>query len=163
MDISMPRLNGIEATRRILAEQPNIRILMLSMHSDRRFISESLKAGACGYILKDSAFDELTEAIATVLRNEIFLSRQIRDIVLRDYIDRIPDNQTTAFASLSGREREVLQLLAEGKSTKEIADILNVSIKTVESHRKQIQDKLNLRSIAELTKFAIREGLTQLE
>nr|MBN2277305.1 response regulator transcription factor [candidate division Zixibacteria bacterium] len=163
MDISMGGLNGIEATRRILADHPKIRIVMLSMHSDRRYVVESFRAGAAGYLLKDSALDELITALQTVLRNDYYLSSGITNIVIRDYIKLTDDEQTTAFSLLSSREREVLQLVAEGKSTKEIAAFLNLSVKTIETHRKQIMEKLNIHSVAELTKYAIREGLTRLE
>ncbi len=162
MDVSMPDLNGIEATRKIIAENPTIKIIMLSMHSDRRYITEALRSGARGYLLKDSAFDEVLSAIRDCMAEKIYLSTRIADIVINDYISLARGADSSAFAILSAREREVLQLLAEGKSTKEIASQLNVSSKTIESHRKQVMDKLNLHSIAELTKYAIREGLTQL-
>ncbi len=162
LDISMPRLNGVDAARRILREQPDIKIIMLSMHDDRRFIKESLRIGARGYILKESAASEVIEAIHAVQKGELFFSRSVRDQVLHDYVEGIRVGEVSSDSPLSGREREVLQILTEGKSTKDAAAILNVSVKTVESHRKQIMDKLNLHSMAELTKYAIREGLTQL-
>ena len=163
LDISMPKLNGIDAARRVLRELPDTRIIMLSMHADQRFIQESLRVGARGYILKESAAREVIEAVAAVHRGELFFSLSVRDQVLRDYVDRVRDDEHSSESPLSGREREVLQVLAEGKSTKDTARLLNISVKTVESHRKQIMDKLDLHSIAELTKYAIREGLTQLE
>jgi DNA-binding NarL/FixJ family response regulator len=163
LDISMPRLNGIDAARQMLRNRPGTKIIMLSMHSDRRYIQESLQAGARGYILKESAAKEVIEAVEVVQRGELYFSRSVRDEVLQDYVDLIRGSKGASPSPLSPREREVLQLLAEGKSTKDMADILNVSVKTVESHRKQIMDKLGLRSVAELTKYAIREGLTQLE
>jgi DNA-binding NarL/FixJ family response regulator len=163
MDISMSDLNGIEATRRILSERPRTKVLMLSMHSDRRFVIEALKAGACGYLLKDSAFEELLLAIKTARENQFYLSREITSIVVEDYINLVKSAESSAFAILTNREREVLQLIAEGKATKEIANQLNVSVKTIETHRKQLMDKLNIHSIAELTKYAIREGITPLE
>ncbi len=163
MDVSMPELNGIEATRQILAERPGVKIVILSMHSDRRYVIEALKAGAVGYLLKDSAFEELIEALRDILRGRIRLSREITDIVVNDYIQLARSEESSAFTLLSAREREVLQLLAEGNSTREMAARLNVSVKTIETHRKQIMDKLDLHSVAELTKYAIREGLTPLD
>ncbi len=163
LDISMPRLNGIDAARKILAERPDTKIIMLSMHADKRYIQTALQIGARGYILKESAAQEVIEAIDSVNKGELFFSLSVRDQVLRDYVKWIRDNRNITESPLSGREREVLQLLAEGKSTKDIAALLYVSVKTIESHRKQIMDKLNLHSIAELTKYAIREGLTRLE
>lgn len=163
LDISMPRLNGIDTARKILAANPNIKIIMLSMHADRRYIIESLRIGAVGYLLKESAAREVIESINVVVEGELFFSKSVRDQVLSDYVKVVRDGAKLPGSPLSGREREVLQLLAEGKSTKEIASMLFVSVKTVESHRKQIMDKLDLYSIAELTKYAIREGLTKLE
>lgn len=163
LDISMPGLNGIDAAKRILKEIPETKIIMLSMHADQRYIQESIRAGACGYILKESAAGELIEAIVAIQRGEIFFSRSVREKVLHEYIEWVRERNDSAYSPLSAREREVLQLLAEGKSTKETAGALNISVKTVESHRKQIMDKLGLYSIAELTKYAIREGLTRLD
>jgi DNA-binding NarL/FixJ family response regulator len=163
MDVSMPGLNGIEATRRILSAGAPPKIIMLSMHSDRRFVLESLKAGAVAYILKDCAFEELLLAIKAVRGNRMYLSRLISDSVIKDYIAIAKSVPGSAFSILSAREREVLQLLAEGKTTKETAARLHVSVKTIETHRKQIMDKLDIHSVAELTKYAIREGLTPLE
>jgi DNA-binding NarL/FixJ family response regulator len=162
MDISMPDLNGIEATRKILSERPEIKIIILSMHFDRRFVTEALKAGALGYLLKDSTVEELVQTIHAVKSDQIYLSDKINDVVIKDYIKMAKSAESSAYTVLSAREREVLQLLAEGKATKEIAAKLNVSVKTIETHRKQIMNKLNIHSIAELTKYAIREGLTQL-
>jgi DNA-binding NarL/FixJ family response regulator len=162
LDISMPGLNGIDAARQILRDSPYTKIIMLSMHDDRRFIQESLRVGARGYLLKESAAAEVIAAINAVERGQLFFSSSVREQILRDYVDLIQDGDGPSASPLSPREREVLQLLAEGKSTKEIAGVLSVSVKTVESHRKQTMDKLSLYSVAELTKYAIREGLTQL-
>ena len=163
IDIAMPDLNGIEATRQIVAESPGVKVIALSMHSDRKFVREMLSAGASGYMLKDSAFEELDKAISTVNDNKTYLSPGIADTVVKDYLGKIVTDNSAASIALTKREREVLQLFAEGKTTKQIASLLFVSIKTIETHRKQIMDKLGLNSIAELTKYAIREGLTSLE
>ncbi len=163
MDIGMPGLNGIEATRQILADSPQAKIIALSMHSERHFVSEMLKAGASAYLLKDSAFEELVQAIRASRANKIYLSPSIADKVIKDYITHIPGENFSAFSILTKREREILQLIAEGKSTKEIASLLFISIKTIETHRQNIMEKLDLRSVAELTKYAIREGLTSLD
>jgi two-component system response regulator NreC len=163
MDVAMPDLNGIEATRQILAESPAIKVIALSMYADRRFVVNMLKAGASGYLLKDCAFEELVRAIRVVLTHKTYLSPGVTDILVKDCQMGLPMNEISAFALLTPREREVLQLMSEGNSTAKIADRLHVSIKTVESHRQQLMQKLNLRSVAELTKYAIREGLTTLE
>jgi DNA-binding NarL/FixJ family response regulator len=163
MDITMPDLNGIEATRQIVTESTGVKVLALSMHSTRKLVTEMLSAGASGYLLKHSAFEELGRALHTVMGNQIYLSPKIANIVVDDYRHCARAKTPLALSTLTNREREVLQLLAEGKSTKKIASSLHVSVSTVESHRKQIMDKLNLHSIAELTKYAISEGLTSLD
>lgn len=163
IDISMPDLNGIDAARQITRQAPDIKVIALSMHSDKKYVKEMLAAGASGYLLKDAAFEELGMAIATVLKNKTYLSPQITDTVVKDYVNENVPRDSIASTALSAREREVLQLIAEGKSTRDIAAKLYVSVKTVETHRKQIMDKLGLNSIAELTKYAIREGLTSVE
>jgi len=163
MDVAMPELNGIEATRQIIAESPATKVIALSMYVDRRFVVNMLKAGASAYLLKDCAFEELIRAIRVVLAHKTYLSPGVTDILVKDCQMGIPMNEISAFALLTPREREVLQLMSEGNSTAKIADQLHVSIKTVESHRQQLMQKLNLRSVAELTKYAIREGLTSLE
>jgi DNA-binding NarL/FixJ family response regulator len=162
LDMSMPVLNGVEATRKILERNPKVRVIILSMHADGPFIAEALKGGALGYLLKESAFEELSAAIAAVVNGQAYLSATITDTIVKDYIRHLERQGATAFSLLSSREREVLQLLSEGLSTKQIAARLEVSVKTVETHRKQIMDKLNIHSIAELTKYAIREGITSL-
>ena len=162
MDVAMPGLNGIEATRQVLARKPHVKVIALSMHADRRYVAEMLKAGAAGYVLKDAAFEELMTAIRQVLDGQKYLSPSITGVVLGDYVHR-RDNARSAFDALTPREREILQLLAEGKAMKEIAHILSVSIKTVETHRRAMMEKLNLYSVAELTKYAIREGLTTVD
>ncbi len=163
MDIAMPDMNGIEATRQITATAPNVKIVALSMHSDKRFVAEMLKAGASGYLLKDCAFEELDNAIRAVIANRIYLSPKLADIIIKDYTRLFPKTEFSVFSILTLREREVLQLLAEGKTTKEISSSLNISAKTVETYRKQLMDKLDIHSIAELTKYAVREGLTSLD
>jgi two-component system, NarL family, response regulator NreC len=160
MDVAMPDLNGIEATRHIVAELPGIKIIALSMHDDRRFVLNMFKAGAKGYMLKDCAFKDLAKAIRVVMAHKTYLSHAIADIVLKDYLASSGPTKSSAFQLLSPREREVLQLIAEGKTSGQIADNLHISVKTVESHRQQIMMKLKIKSIAELTKYAIREGLT---
>ncbi|RJR48391.1 MAG: DNA-binding response regulator [Deltaproteobacteria bacterium] len=161
MDVGMPDLNGIEATRQVLAESPGIKVIGLSMHCDRRFVMNMLKAGASGYLLKDSAFEELAGAIRMVLGGKVYLSTEIANIVVKDYLQGGGDE--SVFSVLTPREREVLQLMAEGKSSRQIADHLIISIKTVETHRMQIMHKLQIFSVAELTKYAIREGLSSLD
>lgn len=162
MDIAMPELNGIEATRQIIAARPRIKVIALSMHADKRYVMEMLKAGASGYILKDNAYEELARAIRTVLKNHTYLSPQVTETVIGDYVQLALTGSGSAFSLLSAREREVLQLLAEGNGTTQIAECLCISVKTVETYRQHIIQKLDIRSIAELTKYAIREGLTSL-
>ncbi len=162
MDVAMPDLNGIEATRQIISEMPKMKVIALSMYADRRFVANMLKAGASGYLLKDCASEELVRAIRVVMAHKTFLSPGIADIVVKDYVQTPLGSEVSAFSVLSNREREVLQLMAEGKSTNQIAECLHVSVKTVETHRQQMMQKLKMHSVAELTKYAIREGLTTL-
>ncbi|HOX42983.1 MAG TPA: response regulator transcription factor [Myxococcota bacterium] len=163
MDIGMPELNGMEATRQIHAEMPGIKVVAVSMHADRQYVAGMLSAGASGYVVKDSAFTELIQAVQTVRNGGRFLSPDIVGVVVEDYVQRLAPAPGSALARLSDREREVLQLLAEGGTTASIAQRLHVSRKTVETHRKNLMLKLELHSVAELTKLAIREGITSLE
>jgi len=160
MDIGMPNLNGIEATRQIIRELPSTKVIALSAHSDRRSVYEMLKAGASGYIPKHSTFQELVSAIQNVIANRTYLGSQISGMVVEGYIHRLTEPDDSAYSILTAREREVLQLIAEGKSTKMIAKELFVSTKTVEWHRSQLMKKLKMQSVAELVKYAINEGLT---
>jgi len=159
MDISMDDLNGMDATRHIVDKALGCRIIALSMHADKRFVAGMFEAGAVGYLLKDCAYDELVKAIRQVLSGSSYLCSMISGVVIRDYVQRLRKSKP---ALLSLREKGILQLLAEGHNTKQIADKLNVSIKTVESHRQHIMTKLDIYNIAELTKYAIREGITSL-
>lgn len=162
MDVNMPDLNGIEATRRITREIPGVQVVALSMHADRRFVKEMFKAGAQGYLLKDCAFEELLQALRIVAEGQFYLSPTITGIVIQDFVEDVQARDHSAFTLLTAREREVLQLLAEGKTTAQMAAALFVSEKTIETHRRQVMQKLNLHSIAELTKYAIRQGITTI-
>ena len=162
MDINMPDMNGIEATRRILKDRPGIKVLALSMHADKGFVVNMLKAGAAGYLLKDCALEELAYAIRAVMDNRTYLSPSLVNGILQDYIHVMSKDDLSVYSILTSREREVLQRLAEGKSTKEIAYDMEISVKTVETYRHQITEKIGTSSVAELTKYAIREGLTSL-
>ena len=163
VDITLPALNGIEVTRIISVLVPGIKVIGFSMHSSRRYVIEMLKAGALGYILKECAFEELVQAIRAVVANRTYLSPKIADIVIKEYVGLFPKTEFSVYSILTSRERQVLQLLAEGKTTKKIASRLYVSTKTIETHRQRTMDKLNIYTVAELTKYAIREGLTSLE
>jgi len=163
IDITMPDLNGVEATHQILAESPNVKVLALSMHSDEQFVAGMLKAGASGYLLKDCASEELCQAIRAVIGGETYLSPRIASIVVEDYRRELSKEQLTKAPELTAREREVLQLVAEGETSKRIAQRLHVSVKTVEAHRQQIMDKLNIHTVAGLTKYAIRKGITSVQ
>lgn len=163
MDLTMPELNGLEACRRIMAETPESRIIVLSMHMEREYVVEALKAGAKGYIQKMSAFKTLVGSIRSVQEKNGFLDPIITGIVLKDYIEHLnKPGVPNEHSALSSREREVLQMIAEGKSTKDIAFTLKISAKTIETHRRQIMQKLKLTNVAELTRYAIREGITSL-
>jgi DNA-binding NarL/FixJ family response regulator len=161
--VALPELNGIEAARQIVTKSPDTRVLVLSAHADHRLVTESLRAGASGYILKEAAFEELTEAIRNVVQRKIYLGRRVAPGLVEDYVRGLGERPRSVFDVLSPREREVLQLIAEGKSTKEIAFTLHVSTKTVETHRRQLMNKLNIYTVAELTRYALREGLVTLE
>lgn len=155
MDVAMPELNGIEATRRMSEAAPRTRVLALSMHKDSVYVREILRAGARGYLLKDAVDDDLIAAVRAVSRGEGYLSPGVADAVLTDYRQHVTD----PIDLLTSREREVLQLIAEGRTNKEIATSLNLSVYTVDAHRGRIMEKLNLHSTGELVRFAIRKGL----
>lgn len=162
MDIAMEGLNGVEATRQVLADNPEVRVLALSMHSEKQYVSEMLAAGAAGYLLKNSPVEELIRAINVAIGGRIYLSPSLVELVVEDYAHRLQRTPDSEQSQLTPREREILQLVAEGKSTKEIADGLNVSISTVNTHRQQIMRKLNIKNAVELARYAIRAGLAQL-
>jgi len=162
MDLILPNMNGIDATRRITAEYPAIKVLALSMESNRFFVVEVLKAGASGYLLKDTAYAELAEAITTIASGEIYLPQKVSTLLVREFLQCIPSEMSTVYQGLTSREREILQLVADGRNTKEIAWELGVSGKTVENQRQAIMQKLKLFSIADLTKYAVRHGLSPL-
>jgi DNA-binding NarL/FixJ family response regulator len=155
MDVAMPELNGIEATRRMSEAAPYARVVALSMHKDSVYVREILRAGARGYLLKDSDAGDLVSAIRSVANGEGYISPAVSNAVLDDYRRHV----TNPIDMLTSREREVLQMLAEGKTNKEIAAILNLSVYTVDAHRGRIMEKLNLHSINELVRFAVRNGL----
>ena len=163
MDIGMPELNGVDATLRILAEHPGVKVIALSTHTDKRYVHHMLEAGACGYVLKISAHDELVRAVRAVSLGSIYLSPEVAGPVVERSTHPQEGGEVSAYSSLGAREREVLQLVAEGKTSGETALKLHISIKTVETHRRNIAQKLGLHGTAELTKYAIREGLTSLE
>ncbi len=155
MDVTMPELNGIEATRRITTAAPRARVLALSMHKDSVYVREILRSGARGYLLKDSGDADLIGAVRSVAKGEGYLSPAVSDAVLTDYRRHVTD----PLDLLTSREREVLQMIAEGKTNKEIATTLNLSVYTVEAHRGRVMEKLNLHSTGELVRFALRSGL----
>jgi two-component system response regulator NreC len=160
LDIAMPNLSGIEAAQRIIAQRPSTSVVILSMHSDEGYVLRALKAGAKGYLLKDSVEGDLIEAITTVHQGKTFFSREIGKMLVEDYIREIrARGSEDSYELLTSREREILQLLAEGKSNKEIAGALNLSSHTVETHRRNLQDKLNLHSFAELILYAVRKRI----
>ena len=163
MDISMPDLNGVEATARIREELPQTRVIALSMHSSKKIVDKMFASGASGYILKESAFDEIYDAIQEVLRTNFYLTPAIARMCSDDKgKERRTQEAQPQFNKISRKEREVLQLIAEGKKTREIAETMGVSIKTVETHRRNIMKKLNIFSVAGLTKYAILEGIIAL-
>ncbi len=163
MDVTMPRLNGIEAMRQIISHNPNIKVIALSMHPDKHIVKGALEAGACAYLLKSNLFDELARAIEAVMANKRYLSPRIAGVVIEDYIHPAQNQKRTSTKRLTGRERQIVQLLAEGLTIKQIALQLKISPKTADANRRKIMDKLDLSSAADLVKFAIREGLTSLE
>lgn len=163
MDVAMPDMNGIEATKRIVAEKARAKVIALSMHSDPEFIRRMLEAGASGYLLKDCAFEEMIDAVRTVMENQVYLSPKVAGLVVTGYVHGKVRRSDPVIADLTSREREVLQMLAEGKTSKQIAATLDVSRKTVDTHRRNIMHKLDVYSVAELTKYAIREGLTSVD
>jgi DNA-binding NarL/FixJ family response regulator len=161
IDIAMPELNGIEATRQIVEEVPGVKVIALSMLADKHFVRGMLQAGASGYLLKYCASQELVQAIRAVQNRQVYLSPGITEMVVDDFKSATGD--TSAFSVLTPREREILQLYAEGKISREIADTLHLSLKTVEAYRRQIMEKMHFKSFADLIKYAIRERLTSLE
>ena len=160
MDIAMPELNGVEATRLILAQLPAVRIVALSMYADRRFVAEILRAGALGYVLKDGAFEELALAIRTITEGKTYLSPSIAGLVVEELMQRTSAPGSPSLGGLTPRERQVLKLLADGMRPREIALELSISVKTVEVHKQNLMNKLEIHTAAELTRFAIREGLS---
>jgi len=163
MDIVLPLLNGIEATRQILAALPLTKVIALSMHAENHFVADMLRAGASGYVLKECGFEELRQAIDTVLAGQTYLTPNVATVVVDGYLDKTDPTTESPAASLTPREREILQLIAEGHPTKHIGNLLGVSTKTVQTHRQQAMQKLGIDSVAGLTKYALRTGMTSLE
>jgi DNA-binding NarL/FixJ family response regulator len=164
MDISMPELNGIDATRQILDVSPSTKVIALSMYSDKRYVEGMLSAGVSGYLAKNCAFGDLVDAIRAAINNTAYLSPGIANIVMREYSRKLSVGEKGPLpeSKLSPREREVLQMIAEGYSTEQIAAALFISVKTVSTHRRNIMEKLQINSVADMVKFAIREGLTSM-
>jgi len=162
MDIGMPVLNGIDATRLVRQDCRGTKVIALSMHSEKRFVSEALRAGVSGYVLKDDAFDELAEAIHMVASGGVYLSPGVQEAIVSDYADAVGASAMPN-AALTPREREVLQLIAEGMTTKQVASQLNLNVKTVETHRRQVIEKIGADSVAGLVRYALREGITTLD
>lgn len=160
LDIGMPQLNGIEATRQIARRAPEVKVLILSMHADEAYVIQVLQAGAKGYLLKDSADKDVVRAIAAVAQGKSFFSPAVAKVMLDDYVRRLAEKGVTdRYATLSEREREVFQLIAEGRTNKDIADLLCISASTVETHRARVMEKLGLHSAAELVLYAVRRGV----
>jgi DNA-binding NarL/FixJ family response regulator len=163
MDITMPNLNGIDATRQIIRDCPGIKVIALSMHSSTMFVSDMIKAGVSGYMLKDCLFDELAEAIRVVYNGGTYLSPEVVSTVVSDYVNRLNSTVDMPLENLTLREREVLQMIGEGKNTKQIARQLHLSTKAIEANRRKIMDKLHTNSVADLVRWSILGGLTSLE
>jgi len=163
MDVGMPDLNGVEATRQIRAENERVKVIALSTHTDSRYVHHMLEAGACGYVLKIGAHGELLQAVRAASQGRTYLSQEIAGLVVERSTHTHTQGEVSAYSTLGAREREVLQLVAEGKTSAETARQMHISIKTVETHRRNIAQKLGLHGTAELTKYAVREGLTSLE
>jgi two-component system NarL family response regulator len=163
MDIGMPDLNGVEATRQIKAENPRVKVIALSMYADRGYVLGILEAGASGYVLKTGAYDEVHRAVTAVAQGKDYLSPDITQMVVDAQLRDQSKRGLSAQTELRPREREIVQLLAEGHTSPEIAKRLHISTRTVETHRRNIMQKLDLHSVADITKYAIREGLTSLE
>ncbi len=160
LDIAMPILNGIEATRQITKACPDVKIIMLSMHADRIYIKEALKAGAEGYLLKEESFEQLVQGIKTVVKGKVYLSESIEEVMMEDFVKHLRNGGTNESTDLlTDREREVLQLIAEGNTSREISGILNVSVSTVDTHRKKLMDKLSIHNTAGLVKYAIKHKI----
>ncbi len=163
IDVSLPDNSATEATEQILAGTPDVKVIALSLHSGRHFVISMFQAGASAYLLKDCAFEELAQAIRMVAGGKTYLGAGISDFAVRGFIEEFPNSNQSWLPSLTTREREVLQLMAEGKSTNQIAVCLDITIKTVESHTQNLKQKLGINSVANLTKYALREGLTSLD
>jgi DNA-binding NarL/FixJ family response regulator len=163
IDIAMPDLNGIEAARRIKKASPGVKLLALSAHSEGNYVKGMIQNGASGYLLKDCASEELIKAIEVIVRGHIYLSPSIAGVIVDDYVQSLSTSGVPRVTVLTSREREVLQMLTEGNSTVQMAERIHLSVKTVESHRRSVMKMLDLSSVAELTKYAIREGITSLE
>jgi len=162
-DITMPNLNGVDATRQIVREFPKVKVLALSIHCNRTFVADMLRAGASGYVLKECSFDELVEAIRTVVGGGTYLSPKVAGVVVSDYVNHLFRRAESSLERLTEREREVLQLVGEGKNTKQVALALHVSTKTVEANRRKIMEKLDAHSVADLVRISILGGLASLE
>ncbi len=163
LDISMPGMNGIETARRLLEASPHLKIVALSVHTDRRFVAEMLRAGACGYLPKDGAFDELAVAVLAAAAGQTYISPSVAGDMVKDYVGMMPPQVPRPHETLSAREREVLVRIAEGESVKEAAFAMGIDPKTVDTFRRRLMAKLDLKSGADLTKYAIREGLIALD
>lgn len=162
-DISMPGLNGIEAIRRILDEVPGVKVLCLSVHTEKHLVTAVMDAGAAGYVLKDCLYEELIRAVRAVAAQQVYISPGIAGVLMQAYRERQSTGNKSAFSELTGRELEVVQLIAEGHSTKAIAERMHVSAKTVGTHREHILQKLQLNGTADLTRYAIQQGLVSIE
>ena len=164
LDVAMPLMNGIEAAREIRGADGKVGIIVLSMHGDRAYVTEALRAGASGYVLKSAAFSELLKAVDEVLAGRIYLAPSVSRTALDDYVRRVRDEVAPSeIERLSARERQVLQLIAESKTSAEIGEVLHISPHTVDTHRRKLMEKLEVHNVVDLVKFAIRHGLTSLE